>query len=1216
MGGLKFYFSEPFNQFDFVLVTSSIPSTIANIAGTEPFVNLSMLRVMKMLRMLKLLRKTRALILVVARAQKPMGNLMLFMAFTLSLFAIFGMNMFAGIICEEDLVNDTCPSYDYPTTPRTNMNTFPAALFALYQVMTGEDWNSIMYYIMKVPGQEIFGLVFMCSFFILANYILMEMFCAVILENFQLRTAEKFMLQQQLLDVKRAKAKAAQELAAGVDKKLAEIKAKEQEEKDKKEREDRERKIREKKEAERLGRPVDEEEETVAKTPEQIEKENKLKAMQEEERRQQVQAELRAQQSEIEIPEGGDGYDTKGPGSSDNIILDAVQEGKKVKKKKDTGPPQVVVAKTCFVFSQDNNFREWCYFAENHPAFDTIMFTTICIGSVMLALDTAYKSTPFMQDMIAIADPIILGIFSVEFCIRVVSRGFSGKPSAYISDDWNKLDFFVLAFSYFCILVRDIPGGIARAVRIGRAIRPLRMINQNERIQIVFNALFMAMPDIANVIFLAVFVIFMFSVMGLGFFMGMFYSCNMWELTIEYDAAKNMDACVGIFESETEAGDAFMVPAVWSNPSYNFDDVFAGILTLYEVSSLEGWLDPLYSTMDITELNVQPVVNYSSGLFWYICLYIAVLPFFILNLTVGVIIEKFNQISGRGLLTQEQRMFKDTLLQAMLHDSTKPLDRPEGYVRGVCYAIVTNPNFETMILFLVVSNSVVMAATHYEQPESFSNMQNMLNFMFTAIFTIECAVKLTGVGFSYYFADGWNCLDFSVVIGSLVMIPLDGLVNLQALRPFRLLIIFRMIRRARGIRLMVSTLLLSLPALFNVTCLLGLAFFIYAVLGMTLFGNVKFGSELNYNANFRYFDDSLLLLCRMVTGEAWNSIMHDCSVSPPDCTNFAGQTYNGWGDDSVTDPRALDGYWLPNDCGSSFAATTYFITFQIVGNYMVLNLFVAVILDNYAYMANVGDAELNLFVLEKFKKTWYRFTMKDPHAARHLGQNIRTNKLREFLDALGSPLGIVLWDKKGTEKYKKIKEEIRRVEVPGVGASYRAVQYILCLHAMAEDPACDMPVEEKVERQELLHKMVLEQSASKLQAIYRGVKGRKNLGVTKGAAKSESEMKAASFKKRFVGLMNNPGAMTAPKVPAKAMVPAITASATTSASPLAAGQPGNGAALSTAMAVPQGIGVPPNSPPTAGTEAATAAAVDATKNIFKERAAQRAAAKAKKTTQI
>ena len=136
MGGLKYYFAEPFNQFDFLLVTSSIPNVVSTIAGTQPFINLSMLRVLKMLRLLKLLRKTRQLIMVVAKAAKPMGNLLLFIVFVLSLFAIFGMQMFSGRICTEKLASATakCPE---ASTPRTNMDTFTKALFALFQVMSG-----------------------------------------------------------------------------------------------------------------------------------------------------------------------------------------------------------------------------------------------------------------------------------------------------------------------------------------------------------------------------------------------------------------------------------------------------------------------------------------------------------------------------------------------------------------------------------------------------------------------------------------------------------------------------------------------------------------------------------------------------------------------------------------------------------------------------------------------------------------------------------------------------------------------------------------------------------------------------------------------------------------------------------------------------------------------------------------------------------------------
>jgi len=286
----------------------------------------------------------------------------------------------------------------------------------------------------------------------------------------------------------------------------------------------------------------------------------------------------------------------------------------------------------------------------------------------------------------------------------------------------------------------------------------------------------------------------------------------------------------------------------------------------------------------------------------------------------------------------------------------------------------------------------------------------------------------------------------------------------------------------------------------------------------------------------------------------------------------------------VLDPESLEHYWLPNDCGAEYTAIVYFVTFIIVGNYMVVNLFVAVILDNYAYMANVGDAELNEFVLEKFKKTWYRFTLKDKHATTHLGKYLRVAKLREFLDSLGAPLGVVIWDEEGNKKYKTLREEVRRHAAPGVGIGYRKLQYILCIAAMAVDPACAMPLEEQEARDDEMKELQKKKAAIVLQSTYRGLKGRSALGVTKGPSKSESEQKAQSFKKKFAEMMKNPAANSTQK----ALPPPSAPKAPVAAAP-----------VSTDL----GPGVQPS---TDNKDEAAAAEV---RNVFRERAAARAKAR-------
>lgn len=255
----------------------------------------------------------------------------------------------------------------------------------------------------------------------------------------------------------------------------------------------------------------------------------------------------------------------------------------------------------------------------------------------------------------------------------------------------------------------------------------------------------------------------------------------------------------------------------------------------------------------------------------------------------------------------------------------------------------------------------------------------------------------------------------------------------------------------------------------------------------------------------------------------------------------------------------------------------------------MINLFVAVILDNYAFMANVGDAEINEFVLDKFKKTWYRYTMADKHAAKHMGKYLRVNKLRNFLSDLGAPLGIVVWDSQGIQKYKLIKEEVRTEQTAGLGIGYRKMQQILVKVALG---IAMMPYEDKTIREEYLDDLQTKRSAIVIQAMYKGKKTRQSLGVKRGAATSEADSKAKDFKKRFMNMLANPAAVKPAAPPAAAAL-----------SP--APSPAPAAAVGVAMA-------PVAAPAVVGVGGSMEAEVGEVRNIFKQRAAERAKAKASK----
>ena len=151
--------------------------------------------------------------------------------------------------------------------------------------------------------------------------------------------------------------------------------------------------------------------------------------------------------------------------------------------------------------------------------------------------------------------------------------------------------------------------------------------------------------------------------------------------------------------------------------------------------------------------------------------------------------------------------------------------------------------------------------------------------------------------------------------------------------------------------MLMLTVLMSVLRSFFIIMGMFLLMLFYAYAGVILFGSVKYGYNLNRQANFKTAYSSVLLLFRIVTGEDWNKIMHDCMVSPPFCTTG-------------------DKYW-ETDCGNYMVSIIYFCTFYVIITYIVLNLLVAIIMENFSlFYSNEEDALLSYNDIRQFQNTW------------------------------------------------------------------------------------------------------------------------------------------------------------------------------------------------------------------------------------------------------
>ncbi|CAB4058904.1 DSC1 [Lepeophtheirus salmonis] len=211
---------------------------------------------------------------------------------------------------------------------------------------------------------------------------------------------------------------------------------------------------------------------------------------------------------------------------------------------------------------------------------------------------------------------------------------------------------------------------------------------------------------------------------------------------------------------------------------------------------------------------------------------------------------------------------------------------------------------------------------------------------------------------------------------------LEAIVKIIGLlvRVFRIGRILRLIKAAKGIRKLLFALMVSLPALFNIGALLALITFIYAIIGMTLFGHVKHQGALNDQVNFETFGRSMQVLFRLVTSAGWNDVLEPLLVSPPDC-----------------DPNYKS---LPNgNCGHPLIAIVYFVSFIIINFMIVINMYIAIILENF----NQAHQEEEIGIVEEDLEMFYtKWSKYDPHAT----QFINFAQISDFIASLDSPLGI------------------------------------------------------------------------------------------------------------------------------------------------------------------------------------------------------------------
>uniref|UniRef100_A0A3P8T729 Sodium channel protein n=1 Tax=Amphiprion percula TaxID=161767 RepID=A0A3P8T729_AMPPE len=405
-------------------------------------------------------------------------------------------------------------------------------------------------------------------------------------------------------------------------------------------------------------------------------------------------------------------------------------------------------------------------------------------------------------------------------------------------------------------------------------------------------------------------------------------------------------------------------------------------------ATFKGWMDIMYAAIDSRKVEDQPVYEDNLYMYIYFVIFIIFGSFFTLNLFIGFLSLYFG---GQDIfMTEEQKKYYNAMKKLGSKKPQKPIPRPQNNIQGMVFDFVTQQVFDISIMILICLNMVTMMVETDDQSEETEVVLYWVNFFFIVIFTGEFLLKLFALR-HYYFTNGWNIFDVVVVILSIVGMFLADLIEkyfvsptlFRVIRLARIGRILRLIKGAKGIRTLLFALMMSLPALFNIGLLLFLVMFIFSIFGMSNFGYVKHGAGIDDMYNFETFGNSMIILFMITTSAGWDGLLLPILNYPPDCDPFlenAGTPATG-------------------DCGNPSVGIFFFVMYIIISFLIVVNMYIAIILENFSVATEESADPLSEDDFETFYEIWEKF---DPDAS----QFITYAKLSDFADALEHPLRV------------------------------------------------------------------------------------------------------------------------------------------------------------------------------------------------------------------
>ena len=604
-------------------------------------------------------------------------------------------------------------------------------------------------------------------------------------------------------------------------------------------------------------------------------------------------------------------------------------------------------------------------------------FILVCIlwSSIMLAMETPNWPTEGSgaARVFYVTDIILTIIFTFEMGIQWMAIGIG----PYFRQLANKLDFIIVVSAWLSLILSwaglDASTLTAlRSLRLLRILRPLRAIRRLPALRMVVDCTVGALPAIKWIMVLGAFLAMILGLFGMQFFGGKFWSCHFVPDVNDasvYEAKSTQATCEafgGIWAQRTlttcehdaaidESGDPLwpvasfecgMPPVVtkadcaalngtWRNSEYNFDNIGQALVVVFITSTADNWQDVMYTGIDAVDVDKNPVYDENPWASAYFVLVTMLSCFFWANMFVSTLVDQYTKASeneGVIAMANEHSATLDKALMLARTQAEKEKHWAERKTKSnfvkVCIAIASHRMFNPIMMGVIMLNGFALMCIHADQPGWMDDVDFYSGICFQTIYCFEVVVLMTAMTPEAYLSDPWCRFDLVIVAAGVVELSVPGDAGFVAvLRTFRFLRLFKIIKGFKELRVLMYTILSAIPGVSNIGLLLFLLMFMYACLGVTLYGDIDapygFPNGLNKYTNFRNWPNAMLLLFVMFTGN-WESIFR---ATYWDCEGDEGD----WG----------------RECSYRYSAPFYFFSYFLMANAVLANLFVSIILDKF-----------------------------------------------------------------------------------------------------------------------------------------------------------------------------------------------------------------------------------------------------------------------------